>query len=106
MFSGWCVRTRQTLEPLAWHWRLSQCPGGGAGGGGAGSGDEGGHVSLALPSFSSAHRSPTAQHRVWVVRVGGEDGELRPWHCIYVYGMESRLIMRVRWVRTSEFGIF
>ena len=21
----------------------------------------------------------------WVVRVGGDDGELRPWHCIYVY---------------------
>jgi len=25
--------------------------------------------------------------RVWVVRVGGVDGELRPWHCIYVYNI-------------------
>ena len=33
---------------------------------------------------------------VWVVRVGGDDGELRPWHYIYVYIIESRLIMRVR----------
>jgi len=27
------------------------------------------------------------------VRVGGDDGELRPWHYIYVYSIESRLIM-------------
>ena len=33
---------------------------------------------------------------MWVVRVGGDDGELRPWHYIYVYSIESRLIMRVR----------
>ena len=24
-------------------------------------------------------------HQVWVVWVGGHDGELRPWHFIYVY---------------------
>ena len=28
---------------------------------------------------------------LWVVRVGGNDGELRPWHYIYVYSIESRL---------------
>ena len=33
---------------------------------------------------------------VWVGRVGGGDGELRPWHYIYAYTIESRLIMRVR----------
>jgi hypothetical protein len=31
---------------------------------------------------------------IWVVRVGGDDGELRPWHHIYVYSIESRLIRR------------
>jgi len=31
---------------------------------------------------------------LWVVRVGGVDGELRPWHYIYVHSIESRLIMR------------
>ena len=25
---------------------------------------------------------------LWVVRVGGDDGELRPWHYIYVYSIE------------------
>jgi len=35
--------------------------------------------------------------QVWVVWVGGDDGELRPWHYIYVYSIESRLIMRVRY---------
>jgi len=34
---------------------------------------------------------------LWVVRVVGDDGELRPWHYIYVYSIESRLIMRVRY---------
>ena len=34
---------------------------------------------------------------LWVVRVGGDDGELRPWHLIYVYSIESRLLMRVRY---------
>jgi len=38
----------------------------------------------------------TSAAGMWVVRVGGEDGELRPWHYIYVYSIESRLIMRVR----------
>ena len=30
--------------------------------------------------------------RLWVVRVGGDDGELRPWHYIYICSIESRLI--------------
>ena len=34
---------------------------------------------------------------VWVGRVGGDDGQLRPWHYRYVYSIESRLIMRVRY---------
>ena len=34
---------------------------------------------------------------MWVVRVGGDDGELRPWHCTHVYSTESRLIMRFRY---------
>ena len=32
------------------------------------------------------------QHQSWVVRVGGDDGKLRPWHYIYVYSIESRQI--------------
>ena len=33
-----------------------------------------------------ASRVDTApRHHVWVVRVGEDDGELRPWHYIYVY---------------------
>ena len=40
----------------------------------------------------------------WVVRVGGDDGELRPWHYIYVYSIESRLIMRVRYGVTPPRG--
>jgi len=31
------------------------------------------------------------------LRVGGDDGELRPWHYIYVYSIESGLITRVRY---------
>ena len=31
------------------------------------------------------------------MRVGGDDEELRPWHYIYVYSIESRLIMCVRY---------
>ena len=30
---------------------------------------------------------------LWVVRVGGDDGELRPWHYTYVYNIERRLTM-------------
>ena len=47
-----------------------------------------------------SQRAPTimpALPLLWVVRVGGDDGELRPWHYIYVYSIESRLIMRVRY---------
>ena len=27
--------------------------------------------------------------KLWVVRVEGDDRELRPWHCIYVYNIEE-----------------
>ena len=30
---------------------------------------------------------PGGPDGVWVVRVGGDDGELRPWHYIYVCSM-------------------
>ena len=33
---------------------------------------------------------------MWVVRVGWDDGELPPWHYMYVYSIGSRLIMIVR----------
>ena len=36
-------------------------------------------------------------HTLWVVKVGGDDGELRSWHYIYVFSIERRLIMRVRY---------
>ena len=39
-----------------------------------------------------------------VGRVGGDDGELRPWHYIYVYSIESRLIMRVGYMRSARSG--
>ena len=32
---------------------------------------------------------------MWVVRVGGDDGEHQTWQYIYVYSIESRLMMRV-----------
>ena len=37
------------------------------------------------------------ERSMWVVSVRGDDGELRPCHYIYVYRIESRLIMRVRY---------
>jgi len=40
---------------------------------------------------------------LWVVRVGGDDEELRPWHYIYVYSIESRLIKGFRY-RYVDFG--
>ena len=41
---------------------------------------------------------PRKQRRVlWVVRVGGDDGELRPWHCICINSIKSRLMMRVKY---------
>ena len=36
-----------------------------------------------------------SDHGTIYMRVGGDDGELRPWYYIYVYSIESRLIMRV-----------
>ena len=37
----------------------------------------------------------TGLHFIWDGRVGGDSGGFRPWHCIYVYSIESRLILRV-----------
>ena len=34
---------------------------------------------------------PNPRCHTWVVRVGGVDGEFRPWPYIYVYSIESRL---------------
>ena len=36
-------------------------------------------------------------HGTTYMRVGGNDGELRPWHYIYAYRIESRKILRVRY---------
>ena len=36
-----------------------------------------------------------SDHGATHMRVGGDDGELRPWHYTYVYSIESRLILRV-----------
>ena len=35
-----------------------------------------------------------SDHGTTYVRVRGDDGELRPWHLMYVYSIESRLIRR------------
>jgi len=45
----------------------------------------------------AATRMARRRPMLWVVRVEGDDRELRPWHYIYVYSIESRLIMRVRY---------
>ena len=47
---------------------------------------------LVLREYSSVHHDEAASE---VVRVGGDDGELRPLHYMYLYSIESRLIMRV-----------
>jgi len=39
----------------------------------------------------------TSDHGTTYMRVAGHDGELRPWHYIYVCSIESRLITRVRY---------
>ena len=58
--------------------------------GGSGSEDALHTATTTLPL--STRRPSTPVTRMWVVR-GGEDGDLRPWHCVYVYSIESRLIM-------------
>ena len=35
-----------------------------------------------------------SDHGTTYMRVGGTDGELRPWHYVYVDGIESRLMVR------------
>ena len=35
----------------------------------------------------------TGGREVWVVRVGWDNEELRPWHFIHVYSIKSRLII-------------
>ena len=54
--------------------------------------------SLSLGATSGLSVAPSGLvSDLWVVRVGADDGELRPWHFIYLYSIESRLIMRVRY---------
>ena len=53
------------------------------------------HVSIVFHGPGSA---------VWIVRVGGDDRELRPWHYIGVYSIESRLMMRVRYLPSLPTG--
>ena len=36
-----------------------------------------------------------SDHGTTCMRVGGDDGELRPWHYIFAYSIESKLIRRV-----------
>ena len=31
------------------------------------------------------------------MRVGEDDGELRPWYYTYVYSIESKLVLRIRY---------
>ena len=38
-----------------------------------------------------------SDHGTTYMREGGDDGELRPWHYIYVYSIGSRLVRRVRY---------
>jgi len=38
-----------------------------------------------------------SDHGTTYMMVRGNDGQLRPWHYIYVYSIEHRLIMRVRY---------
>ena len=54
-------------------------------------------VSSALAPRKASPRKGSTASMLWVVKVGGDDGELRSWHYIYVYSIESRLIMRVRY---------
>jgi len=42
--------------------------------------------------------------QVWVVRVGGDEEELRPGHYIYVYSIESRLIMNLKETQSRSVG--
>ena len=41
---------------------------------------------MLLPNNQRQHRT---LQQLWVVRVGGYDGELRPYHYIYVYSIKS-----------------
>ena len=45
-----------------------------------------------------------SDHGTTYMRVGGDDGELRPWHYIYVYSIESRLTIRVRYDNGNSNG--
>ena len=40
--------------------------------------------------------------QVWIVKVGGDDGKIQPWHHMYVYIIESRLIMKARRCASSS----
>ena len=54
------------------------------------------HITFAA-SEALGERRMCGRGGLWVVRIVGDDGELRPWHCIYVYSIESRLIITVRY---------
>jgi hypothetical protein len=41
-----------------------------------------------------------SDHGTTYMRVGGDNGELQPWHYIYVCSIASRLIRRVIYERT------
>ena len=48
-----------------------------------------------------------SDHGTTYIKVGGDDGELRPWHYIHVCSIDSRLVRRViyepksRWIGSS-----
>ena len=44
-------------------------------------------------------------HGTAYMRGGGDDVEFQPWHYMYVYSIEMRLIMRVRYHRRPTDGV-
>jgi len=42
-------------------------------------------------------RNDSNSLHLWVVRVGGDNGELRPWHYIHVLSIERSLMMGVKY---------
>jgi hypothetical protein len=45
-----------------------------------------------------------SDHGTTYMRVGGKDGELRPWHYMCVYSIKSRLIRRVMYRQPASAG--
>jgi hypothetical protein len=48
-------------------------------------------------SLAGVYPRRDAPPTLWVVRVREDDEQLRPWHYMYVYSIESSLIMRIRY---------